>query len=83
MLHVERGYLGGPWKTFPNPTGVCEKRSSGKVIQIGILAFRPPNQGLDCSFCRWIAGHGLAQKEYVFTDTGSPGHLASSCYSEP
>ena len=24
---------------------------------------RSPNQGLDCSFCLWIAGHGLAEKE--------------------
>ena len=30
---------------------------------IGILTFRSPNQGLDCSFCCWVAGQGLAEKE--------------------
>ena len=38
-------------------TGVCEqKHSSGpKYIHIGVLAFRAPTQGLDCSFCCWVA----------------------------
>ena len=35
-------------------------------MHLGISAFRSPNQGLDCSFCRWITGHGLAEKECCF-----------------
>ena len=31
-----------------------------KVLDLGILAFRRPSQGLYCSFCCWITGHGLA-----------------------
>ena len=34
-----------------------------KIIDIGILAFRAPNQRLDCSFCCRVAGRGLAEKE--------------------
>ena len=41
-----------------------------KIIHVRILAFRPPNQRLYCSFRRWIAGHGLAEKKCLFTDTG-------------
>ena len=51
--------------------GVCKKTLLRKIIHTGISAVRSPNQGLDCSFCRWIAGHGLAEKErFSFTDTG-------------
>ena len=41
-------------------TGVCEKTLLRRGIDIGVLAFRAPNQGLDCSLCLWTAGHGLA-----------------------
>ena len=33
---------------------------------MGRLDFRAPNQGLESSFCGWIAGQRLAQKECLF-----------------
>ena len=44
---------------------------------IDMLAFRPPNQGLESSFCRWTARQGLAQKECLFTDTGKGYELST------
>ena len=41
-----------------------------KMIHVGISAFRAPNQGLGSSLCCWVAGHGLAEKKCLFTDTG-------------
>ena len=57
-----------------------------KTIHVEILAFRASNQGLDCSFCRWVAGHGLAEKNCVFhrhrhlelKAVEHPGHVAAS-----
>ena len=37
-----------------------------KMMHIGILACRAPNQGLESSFCCWTAGQGLARKEHAF-----------------
>ena len=37
-----------------------------KMIGMGTLAFRAPNQGLESSFCRWVAGQRLAWKECIF-----------------
>ena len=51
-------------------TGVCEKAPLRRIRPLGRRAFGAPDQGLECSFCRWTAGQGLAQKEYLFTDTG-------------
>ena len=56
-------------------TGVCETNTLWKIVDTEMLALRTPNQGLDCSFCRWVAGHGLAEKECVFTDSGRTSRL--------
>ena len=60
---------GAPISQTPVPVSV-KQTFLQKIIHIGILAFRSPNQKLESSFCRWIAGHGLAQKKCLFTDTG-------------
>ena len=40
-----------------------------KILPVAILAFRSPNQVPDFSFCRWIAGHGLAEKDCFCSQT--------------
>ena len=50
-------------------TGVCEKKILWRRTLIVMLAFRPPNQGLESSFCHWTAWQGLAQKELFFSQT--------------
>ena len=46
--------------------GVCEqKQSSGKEHTLGCQP-----SGQESSFCCWVAGQGLAQKEFFFTDAG-------------
>ena len=42
-----------------------EKKTRGKIE-----AFIAPNQGVERSFCCWIAGQRVAQKECSFRDTG-------------
>ena len=42
---------------------LLDKKTGGEMI------FQRPNQGLDCSFCGWTAGQGLAQKECVGSQT--------------
>ena len=50
------------WHYLSN-TGVCERKTHlRKIIRVGTLAFISPNPG----FCRWIAGHGLAEKDFIF-----------------
>ena len=46
-------------ETASSHTGVCEKILLQKEIHIGISAFRAPNQGLECLFCRRIVGRRL------------------------
>ena len=46
--------------------------------QVGKSAFKTPNQGLDCSFCCWIAWPRLAQKECSLKDAGT-NCVASHC----
>ena len=52
-----------------------------KIIHIGILVFRSPNQGLESSFCCWTAGQGLAQKERFLTDTGMYAYFTILYYA--
>ena len=59
IVYVCRGSPG-----LADAVGVCEKTLLRKVINLGILAFRAPNRGLESSFCRWVAGQGLAEKGY-------------------
>ena len=37
---------------------------------LGTLDLKTPNQGLESSFCRCVAGQGLAQNECFVTDAG-------------
>ena len=52
------------------PTGGCEKTLLWRIKLVRILALKTPNQGLDCSYCCWVAWPRLTQKECFFTDTG-------------
>ena len=56
-----------PRPSIPVPV---KKHSSRKQTNRGMSAFRSPNQGLECSFCRRIVGRRLPSKDRFFTETG-------------
>ena len=41
----------------------------GSRLHVGMLACKTPNQGVESSFCHWIAWPSLAEKNCFFTDT--------------
>ena len=61
-VHGLHAYVGARARVAP--LGIRRRRCLGK------WAFRAPNQELDTSFCCWIAGQRLAEKDCFFTDTG-------------
>ena len=42
-----------------------KKKLLRRTGQVGRFASKTPNQGLERSFCWWIAGHRLLQQEFV------------------
>ena len=75
--------------TYTHTHRCLEKALFRRRVMFGKSAVRAPNQGLDSSFCRWIVGQRLAEKEWFFTDTGitdgivtpdpNPRNLANWC----
>ena len=59
-------------------TGVCEKTLLRKIIHMGILPFRVPHQGLDCSFYSWLDCLFKAHYEHVASANTTP-RFAWSC----
>ena len=56
----------------PAPAGIplsVKKTLLRRRRRLGKRAFRAPNQGLDSSFCRWIAGQRLATNTCFFAQT--------------
>ena len=53
------------WRPLVLPVSV--KKTIFKIRKsLGVLPWKPPNQGLVSSFCRWIARQQLAEKECFF-----------------
>ena len=41
-----------------------------KRAHVGTAAFKPPNQGLESSFCCWVSGQGSPKRNVFLADTG-------------
>ena len=66
---------GAPERRAPAPSRHRPERSDWSGMEPGVCEDawkekRVPDQGLEKSFCRWVAGQWLAERECVFTDTG-------------
>ena len=47
----------------PRPTGVCEKNTPPDEKTCGNISLQNARSGAERTFCRCVAGQGLAQKE--------------------
>ena len=62
-FHISSVFMVLPGVVILTSAGVCEKTLLRRRGPLGKSAWKTPNQGLDSSFCCWIARPRLVQKE--------------------